>query len=109
VRAVVVATLLLAACSGGTTGLGKAACPYLRPRLIRLDTARASQSAATISAVAQDIALYVTTNLPNGGKANSDQPLVRFSVALTAFSSGGPAPTLDSAEARIKQECAVPS
>jgi hypothetical protein len=107
--AALLAGLMLVACSSGPSGLGKGACPYLRPRLIRLDAARADASTSNINAVAQDVALFVKTNLPDGGKAKSDQPLVQFSTALSAFAKGGVSGPLDAAESVIKKECAVPS
>jgi hypothetical protein len=103
--------LALIACSSGLAGLGKGACPYVRPRLIRVDTDRANLpgSLGDLRAVADDIGDYVQTNLPDGGRARSDQPLVRFSAALTAYAKGGattPQP-LESAEAALSKECAV--
>lgn len=105
-----VAALCLAAslvgCSRGPHGLGKGACPYLRPRLIRLDNARVSGSEHDITAVAQDIGLYVK-GLPAGGKAKSDRKLVTFSQALTVFSTTGSTSALDPAEGAIKRMCNV--
>ncbi|MHB8464635.1 MAG: hypothetical protein ACYDH6_17470 [Acidimicrobiales bacterium] len=118
VPALVVAALIAVAavaCSSGPSGLGKKACPYVRPRLVRLDAARlglaASRAAATNSIVAvdQDMRLYIATNVPSGGKAPSDRRLVAFSAALdqfaTSFEAVGPA--LDRAENALKQECGV--
>ena len=109
----VLALLVLAACSSGPRGLGRGACPYLRPRLIRVDVDRAeapARPAATdLGAVAADIAAYVRTNLPDGGRATSDRPLVAFSRALSAYSrdtSRSSAP-LVAAERPVEAECRV--
>jgi hypothetical protein len=111
----------VAACSSGPTGLGKKACPYLRPRLIRLDHARLSLpdarplALADINAVDQDIRLYVGGNLPDNGKGKSDQALVRFSGALDRYvaAAGVAAPgpqalnDLSTTEAALAHECGV--
>jgi hypothetical protein len=108
----------LVACSSGPAGLGKGACPYVRPRLIRVDADRAKlpSGLADLTSVAEDFADYVRTNLPDGGRAHSDQVLVRFSAALTAYvregAADGPALTqaeaaLTGAEAGLNHECAV--
>ena len=105
------AVVMLISCSSGTRGLGKGACPYVRPRLIRVDTDRAKLPAglADLASVAQDFADYVRTNLPAGGRAHSDQVLVRFSAALSAYArTGASSPqTFDTAEAALAHECAV--
>ncbi len=101
----------LGACSHGPQGLGRHACPYLRPRLVRVDTDRADLSdparRADLAAVAQDIAIYVT-QLPAGGKAAADRPLVAFSAALTRFVRDGDTAALERAEAPVRRECRVP-
>jgi len=104
-----------AGCSSGPHGLGTGACPYLRPRLLRVDSDRvrlAGGPAAALTdlgAVAQDLALYVTTNLPDQGRGSADRPLVGFSRALTAFVAAGgtTGPALVDAEAPVARECAV--
>ena len=81
----------------------------MRPRLVRLDTDKATGNMADVRAVAVDFADYVRTNLPLGGKAKADQPLVRFSSALSAFATGSVgAPALDGAEQALKRECQRP-
>ena len=83
--AVALATLTLVACTSGPRGLGKGACPYLRPRLIRLDTDRLHLpgSLPDVTALSEDVSDYVRTNLPDDGKAKSDQPLVRRRLRLS--------------------------
>lgn len=102
---------VLSGCSSGGAGLGTGACPYVRPRLIRVDTDRADLPSrlADLTSVAQDIGDYVRTNLPGGGRGRRDQPLVRFSAALTAYArnGGGSRLTLDPAEAALAREYAV--
>lgn len=108
-------------CSSAPKGLGKAACPYVRPRIIRLDNrtklaADRGQAGADISAVAQDVAIYVR-QLPDKGKGTHDRVLVRFSAALTRFAAtpagSGPArarasAALDAAETALVRQCRVP-
>jgi hypothetical protein len=108
--AVAGAALALVACTSGPRGLGKGACPYLRPRLIRLDTDRLHLPGALpdLTALSEDVSDYVRTNLPDGGKAKSDRPLVRFSGALTAFvGGGGVGGGLAASEQAVAHECAV--
>jgi len=95
--------LVLTACSGATPGLGRGACPYMRPRILRLDAALATGNTATIAALDQDLGQYVKTNLPDGGKRKSDQPVVILSTALH-----GPVAGIPAAEVPIKHECAKP-
>ncbi|GAC1588609.1 MAG: hypothetical protein NVS3B21_04490 [Acidimicrobiales bacterium] len=112
-----VGLLLLGACgSGGPTGLGRKACPYVRPRLVRVDrdrTAPAGSTEATtdLVSVSDDFAIYVG-QLPAGGKARADRELVTFASALRAVTSspdvGGQLPArLDTAEAALKHRCGV--
>lgn len=104
----IVAVAFLAACSSGPAGLGKQACPYLRPRIIRLDAARLVGDAGVIGAIDEDVGLYVKSNLPAGGKAKADRPVVAFSAALHAYATHrGDAVALDGAEAALKRECGV--
>jgi hypothetical protein len=113
--AVLIVAAVGAGCSSGSHGLGKGACRYLRPRLVRIDADRlhlASTPAAALTdlrGVAEDLALYVTTNLPDHGKGSADQPLVRFSQALTAFVAAGgtTGPALQSAETPVDHECSA--
>jgi hypothetical protein len=113
VAAVVIVAAVGAGCSSSSHGLGKGACRYLRPRLIRVDTDRlhlATTPAAALTdlrAVAEDLAAYVTTNLPDHGRGSADQPLIHFSQALTAFVAAGGTTTaaLQSAEAPVDHEC----
>jgi|SRR5665213_1731578 len=101
---------LLVSCSSGPAGLGKKACPYLRPRLVRLDRALVDASAPNITAVDQDLGLYLKSNLPDGAKAKSDQPLVAFSAALHQFAIGaGSAADLAAREAAVNKLCGVAS
>ena len=107
------ALALCAGCSrAGPAGLGVRACPYVRPRLLRVDRDLLEPSSADLGAVAQDFALYVG-QLPAGGKAKADQPLVRFEAALAAFTRAGSTTadgaTLASAEAALKKRCRVVS
>jgi hypothetical protein len=92
----------------GSPGLGKKACPYLRPRIHRLDAAFAALPApsaeANLQAVTQDIGIYVS-QLPDRGKAKRDQPLVQFSVALNGFPAN--VARITAAEAAVKRECAI--
>jgi hypothetical protein len=108
--ALVAAAALLPAC-GKTPGLGRGACPYVRPRLIRLDTDKLHLpgSLPDIKAVSEDIGDFVSTNLPNGGKDKGDQVLVRFSAALDRYVAGGATgnATLAPAEAALEHECKV--
>ena len=102
-----------AGCSrGGPAGLGIRACPYVRPRLLRVDRDLLGPSSTDLGAVAQDFALYVG-QLPAGGKAKADQQLVRFATALGAFTRAGATPadsaTLATAEAALKKRCGVAS
>lgn len=114
-RRLVAAAVLLAACSSGPRGLGKAACPYLRPRLIRVDTDLAGVAAGRagaaddLAAVAADLADYVKTNLPHGGKARSDRPVVTLNGALKAVARdpAGPTGALLAAERSLRRECRV--
>jgi hypothetical protein len=101
------AVLVVPGCSTGPAGLGKHACPYLRPRLIRLDNALLAGRTADVVAVDQDLALYVKTNLPAKGKAKSDRPVVAFSHALDAYVKSADTSVLDAAEGAVKHECAV--
>ena len=108
---VAMAALLLGACGSTPKGLGKAACPYVRPRLVRLATDLAGNGPpGDIAAVAQDFAAYVETNLPDGGKRKNDQPLVTFSQALTVYVAT-PTPALrtglDNATAALQKECHI--
>jgi len=111
----VVVAALSAGCSSGSHGLGKGACPYLRPRLVRIDTDRLQLTTTPAAAltdlrgVAEDLALYVTTNLPDRGRGSADRPLIRFSRALTAFVAAGGTPSapLQSSEAPVTRECTV--
>jgi hypothetical protein len=96
------AAAILAGCSSGPGGLGRKACPYLRPRLVRLDRDVAQGSTADLAAVGQDVALYVSA-LPDGGHATADQPLVRFSAALSRRDLVALGPD----EAAVKHECGV--
>jgi hypothetical protein len=113
--ALVAGLVMLTGCSSGGGGLGRKACPYVRPRVIRVDTDRLrlatapGPSLADLSAVAQDIAGYVRTNLPDHGKGKADQPLVAFSSALTTFVAdhGSSGAALDGAERRLDRECHV--
>lgn len=102
-------------CSSAPAGLGRRACPYLRPRLVRLDRDRTAlptdpAAAADVASVAQDIALYVQ-QLPAGGRSRADQPLVRFSAALDRFAvappATGSATNLQAPERSIKRVCGV--
>ena len=106
----VVAALVLVGCAG-TKGLGKGACPYVRPRLIRLDTDRLHlpSSLPDITAVSEDFAGYVRTNLPSGGRARSDRRLVQFSAALSGYvHDAGRDPTpLTAAERGLDSECHI--
>jgi hypothetical protein len=109
---VVIVAAVGAGCSSSSHGLGKGACRYLRPRLIRVDTDQLhlattpASALADLKAVSEDLALYVTSNLPDHGKGSADQPLVHFSQALTAFVAGGTSrATLQSAEAPVAHEC----
>ena len=109
----------LAACSS-PAGLGRKACLYLRPRLVRLDNDRAAitngeaAGAVDLPGVATDIHLYVLA-LPDGGKAPADRNLVAFSAALDAVAAPpGPAEAtpgataeLDRTEGLIHRLCAV--
>ena len=97
-----------AACSSGPAGLGKKACPYLRPRLIRLDAARLDGNTAVLQAVQQDLRLYVRSNLPAHGTAKADRPIVGLSTALDTYVAN-PATSagLDAAEAAVKRLCGV--
>jgi len=109
--ALVLVVLGAAGCSSSPQGLGRGACPYIRPRLIRLSTDRlhTQDSLPDISSVAQDIGLYVQTNLPDHGKAKSDQTLVQFSTSLSQFVADGgqSAVALDAATAKLEKECKV--
>jgi len=101
----------LGACSHGPAGLGAKACPYIRPRLVRVDRDRLEATPADMVAVANDVDLYVT-QLPAGGKAHADGQLVRFSHALDALTrTPGPATAtaFDAAERALKQRCGVPA
>lgn len=102
-----------AGCShGGPAGLGIRACPYVRPRLLRVDRDLLEPSSADLGAVAQDFAIYVG-QLPAGGKAKADQQLVRFATALGAYTRSGSTSadgaTLASAETALKKRCQVVS
>jgi hypothetical protein len=103
--------VMAAACASGPGGLGKHACPYLRPRLIRLDAARLDGSTANVTAVQQDLRLYVRSNLPAAGKAKSDRPVVALSTALDRYVTNPADPALlaalDTAESAVKRECGV--
>lgn len=109
------AVFLLGACgSSGPAGLGRKACPYVRPRLVRVDrdrTAPAGSAEATtdLVSVSEDFAIYVG-QLPAGGTARSDRELVTFATALRAATSdgtGSSASRLDAAEAALKHRCGV--
>ena len=107
------ALAVCAGCSrGGPAGLGIRACPYVRPRLLRVDRDLLEPSSTDLGAVALDFAIYVG-QLPAGGKAKADQQLVRFAAALTAFTRAGSTAadgaTLASAEAALKKRCQVVS
>lgn len=102
-----------AGCSrGGPAGLGVRACPYVRPRLLRVDRDLLEPSSADLGAVAQDFALYVS-QLPAGGKAKADRELVRFATALGAVTRAGATSAdtaaLAQAEAALKRRCRVVS
>src|SRR5437588_3589850 len=108
--ALAVLALGLGACSR-PVGLGAKACPYVRPRLVRVDRDRLEATPADLVAVATDFDLYVA-QLPGGGKGHSDAQLVRFSAALDALTRApGPATTtsFDGAERALKQRCGVPA
>lgn len=113
-RRLVAVVGVLAVCAGcsraGPAGLGMRACPYVRPRLLRVDRDLLEASSADLAAVAQDFALYVG-QLPAGGRAKADQPLVRFATALGAVTRAGgtstDGTTLASAEAALKRRCRV--
>lgn len=109
-RVALAAVLLVAGCaSHGPAGLGRRACPYVRPRLLRIDRDRLASNPADLTSVARDIDLYVT-QLPAGGKAKSDRKLAAFSAALDAYLGPAPSPSnLDAAEAQIKHLCGVVS
>ena len=104
----VVLAVSTAGCSSHPAGLGRKACPYLRPRLLRLDRALAAGSTNDIVAVDQDIALFVRNNLPAGGKGPADRQLAAFSTALDQFvhHAGNPA-DLTAAEDAVKRVCGV--
>ena len=114
VGAVVALLGAVGACSSGPRGLGRGACPYVRPRLIRLggDRLHTAADLPDIATLSQDVGLYVQTDLPAGGRARSDQALVHFSRALAAFvagqGQGPPVATLDAATAALQRECRVP-
>jgi len=115
VAAIAIVAVVGAGCASGSHGLGKRACPYLRPRLARIETDRLhlttgrAASLTDLRAVSEDLALYVTSNLPDQGRGSADRPLVTFSRALTAFVAGGgtSTTTLQSAEAPVAHECSV--
>ena len=102
--------VLAAGCSRQPAGLGLRACPYVRPRLVRIDRDVIQSATADAGAVAQDFALYVE-QLPDGGKAKADRQLVRFAAALRAATQPGAdhaglgalAPT----ESALKQRCNI--
>lgn len=101
----------LCACSRGPAGLGTKACPYVRPRLVRVDRDRLDATPADLVAVANDFDLFVG-QLPAGGKAASDRQLVAFSHALdTLARSGGNdgSAAFDAAEHALKRRCGVPT
>lgn len=111
------AVFILGACgSSGPAGLGRKACPYVRPRLVRVDrdrTAPAGSAEATtdLVSVSDDFAIYVS-QLPAGGKARADRELVTFAAALRAATSSadGTASSpsrLEAAEAALKHRCGV--
>jgi len=117
--AVLVAAGAVPACSVGRSGLGARACPYLRPRLVRLDRDQAALrrgspgAPADIAAVAQDVALYVG-QLPDAGAAAADRSLVRLSHALDAVVAAPEAAAsvvatgeLATAELAVKRRCGV--
>lgn len=103
-----VLALGLGACSR-PVGLGAKACPYVRPRLVRVDRDRLEATPADLVAVATDFDVYIT-QLPDGGKGGSDRQLLRFSHALDALTRApGPATTsaFDAAERALKQRCGI--
>lgn len=111
------AVFFLGACGPSSpAGLGRKACPYVRPRLVRVDrdrTAPAGSTEATIDlvSVSDDFAIYVG-QLPAGGKARADRELVTFGSALRAVTSspdvgGQLSARLDTAESALKHRCGV--
>ncbi|GAC1317197.1 MAG: hypothetical protein NVSMB12_14760 [Acidimicrobiales bacterium] len=108
----VVGALLLATGCGvrAPAGLGIKACPYVRPRLVRIDRDILQSLPADLGGVAQDFDLYVR-QLPDGGRARADRQLVRFAAALRAASESGSSPpdlsALAPAESALKARCKV--
>ncbi|GAC1537739.1 MAG: hypothetical protein NVS3B12_22060 [Acidimicrobiales bacterium] len=112
-----VIALVLGACgSSGPAGLGRKACPYVRPRLVRVDrdrtqSAGSADATADLVSVSEDFAIYVH-QLPADGKAHADRELVAFAAALRTSATspdvgGASTSRLDHAESALKHRCGV--
>ena len=111
--AVLGALVLSAGCTiHSPAGQGVKACPYVRPRLVRVDRDLLQSIPTDLGAVAQDFDLYVR-QLPDGGRGRADRQLVRFAEALRAASRPGASPAdkaaLAPAESSLKARCKVAS
>ncbi|GAC1311427.1 MAG: hypothetical protein NVSMB16_08190 [Acidimicrobiales bacterium] len=112
-----IVALVLGGCgSSGPAGLGRKACPYIRPRLVRIDRDRTqpaggTEATADLVSVSEDFAIYVR-QLPAGGHTRADRELVTFAAALRASTTspdvgGASAARLETAESALKHRCGV--